>query len=187
MKKFFFIITLFVSVFSFGQSDYVWVDEFPTVSEGYLSKLNRDSVWWMNFKMDTIKFRLTIMEEINKERKKYSKNTVKCGTSKQIKDVQQCITIFPVIINNTLNLYYDDILGEVSASRRTNVNDFIVEGENIYQHIAQKLVKQWIDSPPHLNAILREEWESVSVGIFLKYLGTKNCNDIKIITSVRGH
>jgi uncharacterized protein YkwD len=189
MKKFLLVIALFVCVFSFGQSDSAWVAKFPPVPKCLKESLEKDSVWWMNYKMDTTKFRLAIMNEINKERKKLGKKPVTYGTVKQTNSVQSYTNYESEnhFVGHNSDLWDEDVHGEVSAGNFTNVRDFIVEGDSIYQYIAQMLVKQWINSPGHHRTIIRDDWKNISVGICFRYVNTKTRNSMLIVSSVRGH
>jgi uncharacterized protein YkwD len=189
MKKLLLVITLFVSVFSLGQNDSIWVSKYPPLEEFQKETFNKDSVWWANYKMDTTKFRMAIMNEINKERKKVGKKPVTYGTVAQTNANQLYVNYQSEkhIVGHDSRLWAEDVRGEVSAGNSITVRYFIVDGEKIYEEVAKLLVGQWMKSPGHRSALLRDNWETISVGICFRYGGTRTRNSLRINSSVRGH
>jgi hypothetical protein len=94
---------LFTPLVIHAQSDSAWVAKFPPVPKTLKPKLEKDSIWWMNYKMDTTKFRLAIMEEINKERKRMGKKPVTYGTVAQTNGKSE-VSFMISILNRDLNV-----------------------------------------------------------------------------------
>jgi uncharacterized protein YkwD len=189
MKNLILSLVVLLSLSVFGQNDSIWISKYPPLKDYEKPSLYKDSVWWMNYKMDTTKFRMAIMDEINKERKTAGKKPVTYGTVAQTNDNQEYVNYQSEkhIVGHDSRLWAEDVRGEVSALNSITVKYFIVDGEEIYAKVAKLLVDQWMKSPGHKSALLRDNWGTISVGICFRYGGPRTINSLRINSSVRGH
>ena len=77
-------------------------------------------------------------------------------------------------------MWAEDVRGEVSTLNSTVVKAFINRGDGIYSEVAKLRVEQWMKSPGHRSALLRDNWETMSVGICFKYGGPRTINSLRI-------
>jgi uncharacterized protein YkwD len=174
MKKLLVLLVLLVSGLGYSQSDSAWISKYPPIPESLQDNYDKDSIWWMSYKMDTTKFRLAIMDEINKERKKLGRKSVGYGTVEQTNSTQSYVNYESEnhIVGHNSDLWGEDVISEVSAGNITTIKTFIVRGDNIYHYIAEKIVALWMGSSGHRYTIMREDFKTISAGICFRYVGT---------------
>jgi uncharacterized protein YkwD len=187
MKKLLVLLVLLVSGLGYSQT---WKEGYPSVPSYARKTLEKDSVWWSTYVVDSLKARTAILNEINRVRKENGKPIVKMGTEKQTNSTQSYTNYESEnhMIGHDSDLWGEDVVTEVSASNGGfTVRYFKVDGDETYNEIAKALINQWMGSAGHKKEILGTDFTTVSIGICLRHDGVEGWNTLVVTSSVRGH